>query len=87
MVKWLGVLNDFMVNALENPLPSGLIMSSQPELVDIYLIASDLLEEKIGYRFKNRSYLLQAMTHASASHMVTDCYQRLEFIGDAILGK
>uniref|UniRef100_A0A182MLF3 ribonuclease III n=1 Tax=Anopheles culicifacies TaxID=139723 RepID=A0A182MLF3_9DIPT len=46
----------------------------------------DVFEEVLGYRFQDRSYLLQAMTHASYSpNRLTDCYQRLEFLGDAIL--
>lgn len=44
------------------------------------------LERQIGYVFKDRSYLLQAFTHTSYNGMhVTDCYQRLEFLGDAVL--
>lgn len=43
-------------------------------------------EAHIGYQFADRSYLLQAMTHASYSpNRLTDCYQRLEFLGDAVL--
>lgn len=43
-------------------------------------------EDAIGYHFNDRSYLLQAMTHASYSpNRLTDCYQRLEFLGDAVL--
>ncbi|CAH1790780.1 unnamed protein product [Owenia fusiformis] len=43
-------------------------------------------EEKIGYTFKDKSYLLQAFTHASYHYnRITDCYQRLEFLGDAVL--
>ncbi|CAK8683082.1 unnamed protein product [Clavelina lepadiformis] len=43
-------------------------------------------EKKIGYTFKNKSYLLQALTHASYFYnTITDCYQRLEFLGDAVL--
>uniref|UniRef100_K1QXR8 ribonuclease III n=1 Tax=Magallana gigas TaxID=29159 RepID=K1QXR8_MAGGI len=46
----------------------------------------DTLEQKIGYEFRDKSYLLQAFTHASYHYnTVTDCYQRLEFLGDAIL--
>uniref|UniRef100_A0A182JQF4 ribonuclease III n=1 Tax=Anopheles christyi TaxID=43041 RepID=A0A182JQF4_9DIPT len=46
----------------------------------------DDFERTLGYRFRDRSYLLQAMTHASYSpNRLTDCYQRLEFLGDAIL--
>uniref|UniRef100_A0A4W3IRE5 ribonuclease III n=1 Tax=Callorhinchus milii TaxID=7868 RepID=A0A4W3IRE5_CALMI len=43
-------------------------------------------EKKINYKFKNKAYLLQAFTHASYHYnTITDCYQRLEFLGDAIL--
>ncbi|XP_007942714.1 endoribonuclease Dicer [Orycteropus afer afer] len=43
-------------------------------------------EKKINYRFQNKAYLLQAFTHASYHYnTITDCYQRLEFLGDAIL--
>nr|XP_006824151.1 PREDICTED: LOW QUALITY PROTEIN: endoribonuclease Dicer-like [Saccoglossus kowalevskii] len=43
-------------------------------------------EERIHYAFNDKAYLLQAFTHASYYHnTVTDCYQRLEFLGDAIL--
>ncbi|XP_069576855.1 endoribonuclease Dicer [Brachyistius frenatus] len=43
-------------------------------------------EKKINYTFENKAYLLQAFTHASYHYnTITDCYQRLEFLGDAIL--
>lgn len=43
-------------------------------------------EASIGYKFRDKSYLLQAFTHASYTpNNLTDCYQRLEFLGDAIL--
>lgn len=43
-------------------------------------------EDSLGYQFTDRSYLLQAMTHASyCPNRLTDCYQRLEFLGDAVL--
>ncbi|CAH0384189.1 unnamed protein product [Bemisia tabaci] len=46
----------------------------------------DVFERNIHYRFSDRSYLLQAMTHASYfPNRFTDCYQRLEFLGDAVL--
>jgi hypothetical protein len=36
----------------------------------------DALERTIGYKFKQRAYLIQACTHASYyKHRVTDCYQ------------
>ncbi|PSN49931.1 Endoribonuclease Dcr-1 [Blattella germanica] len=46
----------------------------------------DVFERRIRYKFRDRSYLLQSLTHASYSpNRLTDCYQRLEFLGDAVL--
>ena len=43
-------------------------------------------ENSIGYRFSSKLYLLEALTHASYHpNRVTSCYQRLEFLGDAVL--
>lgn len=50
---------------------------------------SDLraVEDRIGYRFGNPSLLEQALTHGSAlpTETSTRSYQRLEFLGDAVL--
>lgn len=50
----------------------------------------DKLEEKIGYRFRDRGLLLTALTHSSYANERHDdalpCYERLEFLGDSILG-
>lgn len=46
------------------------------------------LERTIGYEFRRKEYLLQALTHPSYSkHGLTDCYQKLEFLGDSVVGK
>ena len=43
-------------------------------------------QRKIQYQFKNHSLLIEAMTHPSYSRKTLGgCYQRLEFLGDAIL--
>lgn len=45
-----------------------------------------LCEERIGYVFQDQGLLLEALTHASgASHRLAS-NERLEFLGDAILG-
>ena len=50
------------------------------------LAGFESFEDKIGYKFNDRYYLLQAFSHASYySNRLTDCYQRLEFLGDAVL--
>ena len=44
------------------------------------------LERLVGYSFKNKALLVEAMTHASYSGSNTAMsYQRLEFLGDSIL--
>lgn len=44
------------------------------------------LEEKIGYKFKERSYLKRAMTHSSFSGGKNNgSNERLEFLGDSVL--
>lgn len=54
--------------------------------VDYFLTNYKKLEESIGYAFKDRAYLLQALTHPSyPTNRVTGCYQQLEFLGDAVL--
>lgn len=42
------------------------------------------LEDKIGYTFKNRDWLERALTHSSS--MDDKNYERLEFLGDRVLG-
>ena len=46
------------------------------------------LQEKLGYRFRDRTLLTTALTHPSfgSDHHVAH-YQRLEFLGDALLGE
>ncbi|MBX6328658.1 MAG: ribonuclease III [Pseudolabrys sp.] len=46
------------------------------------------LEERIGYRFADKTLLERALTHISALSGAsrTNSYQRLEFLGDHVLG-
>lgn len=49
----------------------------------------ELLQERIGYRFQNIGLLKQALTHSSFTNEQkinkTQNYERLEFLGDAVL--
>lgn len=48
----------------------------------------EILEEKIGYKFKNANYLKVAVTHSSyanESKSSVQCNERQEFLGDAVL--
>lgn len=45
-----------------------------------------ILEKKLGVSFKNKQIILEALTHSSyANENNTVCYERLEFLGDAVL--
>ena len=48
----------------------------------------DALEERLGYRFENRALLRKAVTHTSYANEqgLREHNQRLEFLGDSVLG-
>ncbi|KZS98895.1 P-loop containing nucleoside triphosphate hydrolase protein [Sistotremastrum niveocremeum HHB9708] len=43
------------------------------------------LEEALGYKFRNGKLLAEALTHPSFGLNEGACYQRLEFLGDALI--
>ncbi|GAV02265.1 hypothetical protein RvY_12855 [Ramazzottius varieornatus] len=46
----------------------------------------DDFEARIAYKFRNKAFLLQALTHSSYDpNDITDCYQRLKYLGDALI--
>ncbi|CAH1401946.1 unnamed protein product [Nezara viridula] len=73
--------------SLSEPISPLLRHVDDPEGELAFLLAGfEALESSLHYSFRDKSYLLQAMSHASYSpNRVTDCYQRLEFLGDAVL--
>jgi ribonuclease-3 len=44
-------------------------------------------ERRIGYKFENKPLLISALTHASGAQHRLASNERLEFLGDAILGQ
>jgi len=43
-------------------------------------------EQRIGYTFQNHDHLLQALTHSSIKSIDNPCNERMEFLGDSVLG-
>ena len=43
-------------------------------------------EEMLGYHFQNKNLIAEAITHASFADKRLNSYERLEFLGDSILG-
>lgn len=56
----------------------------------LYLRNIEELEDSLGYRFKNKELLLTALVHKSYHHENPNeapvCNERLEFLGDSVLG-
>jgi endoribonuclease Dicer len=70
---------EVLVNIPQVPAPKINDPLKLEELIDGYAP----FEACIGYKFKQPAYLLQAFTHSSYTYnTVTDCYQRLEFLGN-----
>lgn len=53
---------------------------------DRQLIDLKNCERNIGYLFQDRNLLFEAVTHASSSITRLNSYERMEFLGDSILG-
>lgn len=57
-----------------------------PDIACEFINTRDI-EKSINYVFKNKSILVEALTHPSSSNtFVKRSYERLEFLGDALLG-
>ncbi|KAL4932472.1 putative RNA helicase/RNAse III, partial [Aspergillus undulatus] len=60
--------------------------NTQTQSLTPHLINHTPLESALGYTFTDESILLEALTHPSVQHdSITQSYQRLEFLGDAVL--
>ncbi len=47
------------------------------------------LQNKLGYTFKNEAILVRALSHSSyvnENHLISESNERLEFLGDSVLG-
>nr|BAW35366.1 Dicer3 [Locusta migratoria] len=88
-VNWLEILPAEYASPqriLFDPQPSPILRPGSDREIEFHLEGATKLEKILGYEFQNRGYLLQALSHASyVQNRITDCYQRLEFLGDAIL--
>ena len=55
-----------------------------------FLNKLEVIEKKLGYIFKDKELLLQAFTHASFynehKELMSGHNERLEFLGDSVLG-
>ncbi|KAK9058908.1 hypothetical protein SSX86_023756 [Deinandra increscens subsp. villosa] len=81
-MKWVGIEVDF------DPATEVEIQTRSPDIVPDSIMRSvdfDSLEGSLNFKFRDKSLLLEAITHASRPSSGVSCYQRLEFVGDAVL--
>jgi endoribonuclease Dicer len=88
-VEWIGILpaSENVQNLIESSVVDPILdKNATLANVNFHLPQWQEFEKRLGYHFNNRAFLLQALTHSSYSpNRVTQSYERLEFIGDAIL--
>ncbi|XP_029037837.2 endoribonuclease Dicer [Osmia bicornis bicornis] len=84
LLKWLQILpNEIDIRGLLYDISEDFVAQ---ENINRFMPWASNIETKIGYKFQNQAFLLKAFTHPSyTANNVTECYQRLEFLGDAIL--
>lgn len=57
-------------------------MTPQPDAAEI----AERIAKHIGYAFSSPDLLIRALTHSSAASQTSGNYERLEFLGDRVLG-
>uniref|UniRef100_A0AC34GRH2 Dicer-2 n=1 Tax=Panagrolaimus sp. ES5 TaxID=591445 RepID=A0AC34GRH2_9BILA len=87
-MEWLGLKCD-IISSLKAPIESLTerfgFHEAQRHVSSKYAQKNfEELEKTIKYSFRDKSLLVQAFIHLS-SHSSLGCYQRLEFLGDAVL--
>ncbi|XBJ03091.1 hypothetical protein VPH35_022331 [Triticum aestivum] len=79
-LHWVGIDVDFKDSSLYRVLDASSINLSLTNHTDV-----GELEELIGYNFKHKGLILEAFVHPSFNKHSGGCYQKLEFLGDAVL--
>ncbi|KAL6659920.1 hypothetical protein ACP70R_002042 [Stipagrostis hirtigluma subsp. patula] len=79
LMKWIGIHAELDPQEIPPLKPYNI-----PESI-IKSINFDTLEGTLGIKFQTKGLLVEAITHASRPSSGVSCYQRLEFVGDAVL--
>nr|ASZ84523.1 putative abnormal suspensor 1 [Juniperus phoenicea] len=80
LMNWIGIPAEFDAEEGELARKRCKVPESVARSIDF-----DKLEGALNCKFNERSLLVEAITHASRPSSGVSCYQRLEFIGDAVL--
>ncbi|XP_071720798.1 endoribonuclease Dicer homolog 1 isoform X2 [Rutidosis leptorrhynchoides] len=80
-MKWVGIEVDFDLTEIQD---STTRPSNVPDSI-LRSVNFDSLESALNIKFRDKGLLIEAITHASRPSSGVSCYQRLEFVGDAVL--
>ncbi len=78
----LCAVNDATILAYSTPNVNFMYSSLTEKQLEIVTAC----ERQLGYHFQNKALLMEAITHASFADKRVNSYERLEFLGDSILG-
>ncbi|CAI9783088.1 unnamed protein product [Fraxinus pennsylvanica] len=79
-LKWIGIHVDVTEQQLDKICLESMAFQPLSDLTDISTV-----ERLLGYDFVRKGLLIQAFVHPSYNNHSGGCYQRLEFLGDAVL--
>ncbi|KZV28379.1 dicer-like protein 4 [Dorcoceras hygrometricum] len=79
-LSWVGIQVDFSPSQIQNICSASAAFLSLADQIDV-----NTLENLLGYKFCQKGLLIQAFIHPSFNNDLGGCYQRLEFLGDAVL--
>ncbi|XP_065211451.1 endoribonuclease Dicer-like [Planococcus citri] len=86
LLNYFGILAKSKYNEVMNTQAPSPLLENRELAIETVIPEYKKLENLLSYRFRDKAYILQAFTHASyLGNTKTDCYQTLEFIGDAVL--
>lgn len=80
LMKWIGIHIEIDPDEMECITKPSNVPDSILRSVDF-----DALEGALNIKFKDKGLLIESITHASRPSSGVSCYQRLEFVGDAVL--
>lgn len=80
LMKWIGIQVESDPEGVGCPIRPSYVPESVLRSVDF-----DALEGALNIKFNDRGLLIESITHASRPSSGVSCYQRLEFVGDAVL--
>ncbi|XP_057785213.1 endoribonuclease Dicer homolog 1-like [Salvia miltiorrhiza] len=80
LMRWTGIDIDFDLKEINY----SIVPNSVPDNI-LRTVDFDALEKVLNMQFSDKGLLVEAITHASRPSSGVSCYQRLEFVGDAVL--